>query len=159
MIIHSPHLHNKPLKIKVSTTTDTLIISDPYTMFMMEGLIGRDQAVDWSVWIDESEYAPEILKQMEDIKNRIFKAKDSKSAYEEIQKIRRNHSKILIIVSERTSTWLKQDKRMFIWWPPKGVDMKLFDKFEDERYFDLVYHVDNKIYIFEVKDIMENIAE
>ena len=53
MIIHPPHLRNKSLKIKVSTTSDTLLISDPYTMFMMEGLTGRDQAVDWRVWIDE----------------------------------------------------------------------------------------------------------
>lgn len=152
IIIHPPTLGGKATVLELSTTNDTLLISDPYTMFMMQGLTGRDQAIDGRVWIDENEYAPELIEQMENIKYNIFLANNSEIAHKEIQNVKRNHENIFIIVSERTSQWLKTDDKMFIWRPPRKLDNKSLDIFNDKRYFELVYSEDDRIYIY--KDLM-----
>jgi len=64
--IHSPTLRGIRY-IEVPLTRDTLIISDPYTMWLLEGLTGRDDAIDERVFIYENEYSLEAIHQMENV--------------------------------------------------------------------------------------------
>jgi len=150
--IHDPTLgHARELTIPL--TNDTLIISDPYTMFLMNGLTGRDQAIDERVFIYEEEYAPEALQQMKNIKEKIFMANSSEAAYKEIQKVKREHSVVLIVLSEKTYWWSLSDNTFILFTQTHLLhDSRLLELFDDERFFQLVYNIEGEIYIFSVKN-------
>lgn len=148
MIENTPHIGTR--HVKISKTNDTLLISDPYTMFMMSKLSGRDQVVDAPVWVYEPEYHESSIEQMQNLKKNVFLAKNSSDAYKGIQRIKRNHTVNLIIINSRTSHWLKQDKKQFIWWPSGKIDWELFNKFYDGNYFTLLHNEGDDIYVFGV---------
>jgi len=146
--LHAPKLTYTKI---IPRTEDTLIISDPYTMFIMSGISGRDVAIDEKAFIDEQEYAIETLQQMDFIKTQIFMANSSSEAYNSILDIRRDHRVVLIVISGRTFEWINSDKRFVKSFKPVDIDtfMKNFTIFQDKEYFTPFYQYGN-IIIFKV---------
>jgi hypothetical protein len=146
LAVHPPPLRGRA-KFVEPFNDDTLIISDPYTMFMLGSLTGRDIFLYNRVWIEESSYSPEVRGQMDFLKNIVFKQTNNSLLYDYILENRRNHTELLIVISDRTSEWLKRDNH-FITFPRGKIDKSLFTIFNDSKYFSLVYKIDDKIYVF-----------
>lgn len=139
----------KTRELNVPLTNDTLIISDPLTMYLLQGFTGRDIAVDERVFIYENEYAKEALQQMEQIRL-IFLSGSSQSAYERIKNISRNHTEVLIVFSERTYAWLHSESH-FIFFAPTVTGLTFPSIFADPRFFELSLSSD-KLFIFRVRN-------
>ncbi|MHA1409208.1 MAG: hypothetical protein ACTSQY_02605 [Candidatus Odinarchaeia archaeon] len=133
-------------KGQVALSKDTLIISDPYTMFMLEGLTGKPQALNERVWIDENMYSPEAIELMKNIKEVFMEGCDT---YKKLNDLKGNFSTILIVITERTSIWTKKNN-MFIWYPPSELDKNILSSFNDTHYYELVYCIPEKAYVFRV---------
>ncbi len=65
---------------------------------------------------------------------------------------------IIVVISPRTSKWLEQ-RGYFGYFdkisPRESVNLSLFKSILDNKYFELIKIVDNKVYIFRVKEIYE----
>lgn len=139
-------------EIKIPLTEDTLIISDPYSMWVLEGLSGRKQLIDQRAFINLNEYSNESVNRMQYIKHNLFLADNSKDAYELINKLKFMHDPVLIIVNPRTSVWVLNTgiSNQFFYNPPsKLATTTPFKKFYDKNYFTLLYSSSqDDLYIF-----------
>ncbi len=133
---------------QVAQSKQTLIVSDPYTMFMLEGLTGRSQVIDKRVWVDERKYPLESVELMRRLKEEVFMA-NSSTAYKNLIGLKGEFSTVLVVVTERTSAWINRDK-MFIRYPPSKFDKKALAPFNNTLYFKLVYYIPNKAYVFQM---------
>jgi len=123
--------------VSIQNSKDTLILSDPYTMIMMEGLTGREQPIIERAWVNPKAYSNKSLKIVENIKS-ILCSSTSEEAYNKIASLNKNHSTILIIISKRTNTWLEGDE-IFVWYPDNKINKKYLEIFDNENLFIEVY--------------------
>jgi len=142
--LHDPRYEIEDIrKIEIPLTEDTLIISDPHTMWILEGLTGRKQLIDQRAFINLDEYSNESINRMQYIKAHVFLSNNSKDSYDLINKLKFKHNPVLIIINPRTSVWIlnKDVSRQFFYNPPNKLATKIhFEKFYDTRYFTLLYH-------------------
>lgn len=159
-VVGDPRLRLEDTReIKIPLSKDTLIISDPHTMWVLQGLTGRDQPIYQRGFVSEKEYAPEWIDLMQHLRSTIFLSGDSKKAYEEINKIKQNHKVILIVITPRTEEWIKTENRnhqFFSGILPRINNLEKFEIFNNPTYFTKVYSLEDKTYIFEVNAEEEN---
>lgn len=160
--------------IKKYLKENTIVVSDLQSVVIFQGLshtipfLGRGMLT--------SELSKEQLTQYLFIKNDIFMAKDSCEAWNNLhklkdelktlksidpltkyyltktgkmQKVNKNLS-IIVIISGRTSQWVKSNEIGFEKFPVKNIDEKILEKFFDEKYFSMIYQ-NKEVYIFKVK--------
>ena len=140
-------------EVQVPLSRDTLIVSDPTTMWILQGLTGRDQVIFQRAFIGLKEYSPESIQQMQEIRKKIFFANSSKNAYEEIKKIKEDHHPVLLIIMPRTGIWGSTDEidKQFFYQSPKRIpNLNEFDIFKDKTYFTLLFSKDGEFYVFGV---------
>ena len=150
ILLTNPILRNETREIRIPLTNDTFIISDPYTMFLLQGYTGRDIAIDERVFTYEQEYSQESIQRMKQVKD-IFFSISSQSAFEKIGNLGRNHKTILIVFNERTFTWLQQ-KSEFILFPPSIRYMYHPYIFDNPHFFTVVFTIPRKLYIWQVRN-------
>jgi hypothetical protein len=107
------------------------------------------------------------------IKDNVFKAADAETAYRAIQAIKGvipweeryylEYSNInpenltfLVVISSRTVRWIEQESLDDVHLPEYSeVSFEHLEIFNDTRYFKLLYSIDEKLFIFEVKGNIE----
>jgi hypothetical protein len=131
----------------IPKTNDTLLISDPYTMLILNGLTGRDTALIERAFIDPSEYSKEALECMNFIKNNIFLAESSMEAYYNILRIRGSHTTVLVVITARTIVWMISDATFVVAAKPLSVVefRRYLSNFENKELFFPLYSADNVI--------------
>jgi len=140
----------------IPKTNDTLIISDPATMAILNAWTARDtplyEVSGMIIRSSEAEYSPYSLQVMDYLKHKIFLAKTPEEAYNSIQKIRGNHKPVLIVISGRTYAWIKSDRHFTGKNPAIDINSlkQEFRIFFDEKYFRQVFSTD-KMIVIEVK--------
>jgi len=154
--------------IKENLPENTLVVSDYRTMLLMDSLGNK-------IWVTgkgmhaQSLGSNESKQAINIIKYEIFKANSSEKVYLSVQKlpalihvqersylsytgIVSNDLGMIIIVSSRTVKWIEQegiDDVMDAQY--SKVDPKYIEIFENATYFELIYNVDETLYIFRVK--------
>jgi len=132
----------------MSERGNIILISDPYTMYLFKSLTATETALPEYVYIYDREYSEQSLKEIDRLRERLFSVYDSEISYKEVFRVGEGYSKVLIIVSERTATWISSGKN-FPSFPTTRISKKTQELFSDENYFNLCFNVDDKIYIFE----------
>lgn len=133
--------------ITKNTSNDSIIVSDPYTMYMMRQLTGRDVALlQKTLFIYDRSYSTESLEAMSNLRDYVFCSGNSGFIYSEVQKM--NYSQAIIILSERTATWINSG-RNFPQLPTARISSSMLSGFLNEEFFNLRYSKNNKIYVFE----------
>jgi len=128
---------------------DTILISDPYTMYMLHKLTGRDNGLlEKDLFIYDFAYSEESLQDMKHLRERLFLAGHPEIAYREARARGKGYSTVLIILSKRTATWILSG-RNFPQLPTADISESMMKCFLDEEYFNLRFNVGNKIFIFE----------
>jgi len=135
---------------QTSLIHDALILSDPYTMFMLEGLTGIPQAVSVRIWVDENEYPSYVLKEFEEIKKNVF-LNGSDVAYFWIYSKWGYYSNIMIVFSERTYLWIERSNIFFVWYPINLTKLLLPLSLNDSLYYEVIYYKPYKFFILKVK--------
>ncbi len=163
--------------ITLNTPKDTIIFSDPYTANSIKFISFRNDYFAPG-WLSEIEYSNQSIKNMDKMKE-IFDTENGEELYkkmmnfkEEIleQNIEQGNLKIVptkwinidspiyIVVSGRTCEWLRSEKRIVVTYSvPTNFEIneQCINKFNDKRFFEQVYADENKIYIFKLKNQIE----
>ncbi len=140
--------------IEIPIINYTIIISDPFTMYMIESITGLKQIIPERAFIYEFEYSNESLSLMSNLR-KILLYGNSFDIYHKILNLVSKYYKykhVLIIISERTIAWL-HTKKQFVNFIPKPVNVtvrSIISKLSDPRYFKLVYNIRDKLYIYEL---------
>jgi hypothetical protein len=145
------------------------IVSDPLTMRIFTSLDNRE-------WIIEHSMNPIFFTQagqcvVTDIRNNILLSSDSETAYDHLMNLTSTvpydekgylnlkdgipNPNLILIFSGRTAYWLDKSEGISmpsVFFPfSYKVDTKHIFQFLDTKFFDLIYKVDQQIYIFAVK--------
>jgi len=156
------------LWLKENTPENTKIISDYRTMVLIIPLSNK-------IWLTDRQMnvlsLPDEDRQLVSyIKNNIFLAPDSKHAYEAIWNLSNripwqenpflectglseSNITFVVIISARTVKWIEQQGIIDVAFPQYvNVNPKYLEIFLDTNYFELLLNIDDKIYVFKVKD-------
>ncbi|MEM3550225.1 MAG: hypothetical protein QXV01_03950 [Candidatus Bathyarchaeia archaeon] len=154
--------YDAALFIRASTPKNAVIISDSFTMWVLAPLSNRIWIVERSMnWKEMG------IQTLTSIKNDVFSAPDSRTAYENLHKLSekipysevdymqrtgKSNLSYIIIISVRTSQWVnREDYLGFQYTLDEEIDPRLLNVFLDPRYFTLLYKIDGKIYVFMAK--------
>lgn len=155
--------------IQDNTPENTRIISDFQTMQVLTPLSNRI----WNVGrqMIKRELSEKEVGQMHTIKNDIFLANNSHIAhskiysfvgneqfedkkYLEYTQISETEPTFIVVITPKTSLWLTKSTIDPISNPVHGVvDPKTLKTFMDENYFELIYQLDEEVYIFKAKQL------
>lgn len=143
----------------IPKTNDTLLISDPYTMFVIGGITGLNTALIERSFIIDTEYSREALDRMDFVKNNIFLARNPLEAYNNIISIKDSHNEIFLIITERTVAWMNSNDRFTVSADPLPADLfrSYLSIFADKKLFIPIYYADNVV-IYKVNlDILDEV--
>ncbi len=151
---------------KKNTGHDARIISDPFTMFVINGLADKISLVRLSMHIHE---LPEHEQYKIYLIKKLFLSENSTEAYSIIRKIanfsppltdllymdaigiQAKNITLYIVLTARTVSWIRSSTLELIYVPVyRNIPEKILLAFSDEKYFKLVYQGDY-FYIWMVK--------
>lgn len=153
--------------LRENTKETEVILSDYWTMMLLNPISNK-------IWLTSRQMYATVSTRTQMrllyIKNDVFNASDSKAAYGNIliyskhfdldwtEKCYADYAGIdpekltfLVIVSSRTVKWLEQNVPDVKYPQYSSVPLKYLKMFNDAQYFQLIYTVDERIYIYKVK--------
>jgi hypothetical protein len=165
----TPYEYDIAIWLRENTKEIEVIISDYWTMMLLNPLSNK-------IWLTDRQFMAKDLDLeykylLEEIRNDIFKAPNSSEAYKKIrfmtEKLRngidwtekyycdyagisRESITFLIVLSSRTVKWLETGDLDIMEPQYSGVDPHYLTTFNNTRYFKLLTHISNQIYVFEV---------
>ena len=157
------------LWLRYHTRETDLIISDYWTMMLLNPISNHIWITDKKMFA--SDLDPEYIPILNRLRNEVFKASSSREAYEALL----NLSKIiiaeidwveqyyincmnisidrlgfLIVITPRTVTWIEYNISDVITPSFSYVNQKYLLIFNDTNYFDLVFFIPQKVYVFKL---------
>ncbi len=108
-----------------NTTAETIIVSDPLTMFMLEGLACRPQIAETRRWIAISEYSAEDRARLWLLHPAVFHLDlEPNQVLTGICRLTsdRTFERIALVVHERTAGWAEAGLLPFLTGPPRDVE-------------------------------------
>ena len=152
-----------------STLAGARVVSDPLTMRIFTSLGNRDALLEHSM--NTIFFTPEGQAVVSDIRNQILSQSDSKNVYTEIMKLNNTvpydekgyinlkggvpDQGFIVVFSARTQYWLDKTNGIEIpsvFFPfSYKVNANHMFQFLDTRYFQLLYKVDQEIYVYFVR--------
>ena len=100
--------------ISENIPSDWVIVSDPMTMFLTQGLTLNPQVAQKRAWVAESEYTPEDQERLFSVSQLVFGAPSTKAASEQIALLTGDHPGAVLVISTRTLTWLFDPDNLFV---------------------------------------------
>jgi len=159
--------------IKDNTPKNTFVISDPASIGILIGYSNRKMSDDLEVTrggkFPTIKLADIVIPQVQvfiEYLMTTFKEKESANAYRNIKEITNMSNNSIVVVSKRTIYWIENNysdyrcARSCTWYPyskTKGniSEFSHFKKFFNSTYFELIYKDEDKIYIFKLKNQIE----
>jgi hypothetical protein len=94
--------------LRSSTGRETLIVSDPMTMFLLEGLAYRPQIAEKRAWIAISEYADIDRERLAGVRNGIFgpALTPAQSLVNACALSGRTFDAVALVLTRRTAAWV-----------------------------------------------------
>ncbi len=158
--------------IRENTPKKTLIISDPATMGIVPGCSNRKISNDPAITkggrypsvLLNAPIEPPLQQYIEDLRG-IFMENYTANVYRDIKEIS-EFDNVLVVISKRTLFWIENNysdykcERSCMLYPYSRTNKNIsdfphFKKFFNSDYFELVFEVPNKIYIFKFKNSHE----
>lgn len=104
------------------------IVSDPMTMFFMEGLTFHPQVAHKRAWVSESEYSLEDRGRLRWVYSLVFRAPTLDAALDEIESLTQDHPGFVLVISQRTLDWYLNPRDLFRRsWPGDRVALNADD--------------------------------
>ena len=82
------------------------VVSDPLTMFFMEGLTFNPQVAIKRAWVSESEYSEEDRLRLRSLASEVFNAPTVEEALEKVESLTAAHPGYVLVISQRTIDWI-----------------------------------------------------
>ena len=158
------------LWLRDHTPQTSRIMSDYKTMLFLTPLSNK-------IWLTSKQMHGSIATTYHQtlwlIKYKVFRAADAETAYRTIQAltsvvpweeryyleysgINPENLTFIVILSSRTVRWIEQENLDDVHSPEySNVSSEYLEVFNDTRYFKLIYSVDEKLFVFEVKERTE----
>ena len=92
---------------------DWAIVSDPATMFVMEGMTFHPQVIEKRRWVAESEYRKEDQERLRSVFALVFGAPTEQQTLEGMSSLTQGHEGAVLIFSNRTLMWLADPSNLF----------------------------------------------
>jgi hypothetical protein len=92
---------------------DWAIISDPATMYFMEGLTLHPQVAQKRAWVAESEYSVEDRDRLHSLDATVFRAPTMDEAVARMEFLTRDHPGFVLVISDRTLDWFLNPEDLF----------------------------------------------
>jgi len=131
--------------------SNIVVVSDPYTMFVLQGLTGIKTPFSTRAWVMEEEYPEEDLQIGENIRQ-LLKTHDDKIIYNGIRNIKKSKTKYnyILVINSRTLSWVSNQEVFFDLTPKLSYINKidLIRILNNSQYFYLVKNLDNKVYFY-----------
>lgn len=100
------------------------IVSDPTTMFVMEGMTFHPQVIKTRRWVAASEYPQEDQDKLRSVYDLVFAANSDQEAVAGIQQLTAGHQGAVLILSNRTFMWLTNPDNLFPLGRPLEYEME-----------------------------------
>ena len=135
--------------------SDVVLVSDPYTMFIVEGLTGIPTIMIERAFIYEEGYTPEALNIMRKVKY-ILAGGNITELKEYVKIIYPNAKRCVVIYTSRTHIWLNKENVFFVWYIPKSKfkisgNISLLTRLFEDNSAKLIYSIPNYAYVFKIK--------
>jgi hypothetical protein len=91
------------------TPEDWAVVSDPTTMFIMQGLTLRPQVAEKRAWVAESEYTVGDQERLASLDEQVFLAPTDEGVLAGLRAVTEKHDGAMIVFSYRTLDWLMND--------------------------------------------------
>ena len=154
--------------ISENIPSDWVIVSDPMTMFLTQGLTLNPQVALKRAWVAQSEYTLDDQERLYSVSQLVFGAPSTMAAREAMASLTEGHPASLLVISTRTLTWLLNPDSLFL--RARPVDMLLEKeplesfcgyrelapcpaRFLDSAEFSLVYSRDNVAILVPTDDL------
>jgi hypothetical protein len=85
---------------------DWAVVSDPITMFYLQGLTFHPQVAEKRAWVSVSEYTEEDQERLRSLAPLVFNARSVTAALPEIERLTEEHPGWVLVLSQRTVDWL-----------------------------------------------------
>ena len=148
---------------------DVQMISDPHSMHVFNELTNSIDLLEHAMTITEMSSIGQ--QQVEEIKQGVFLAENSKAAYDALRGLLEyelpfhnreyaslrnkdaHEPSLLVILSGKTSRWIESDSSDTILDPVmEDVNPAHLDNLDDLRYFRLLYQIDQRLLVFAVRE-------
>lgn len=154
--------------ISENIPSDWVIVSDPMTMFLTQGLTLNPQVAQKRAWVAQSEYTLDDQERLYSVSQIVFGAPSTMAAREAMASLTEGHPGSALVISTRTLTWLLNPDSLFL--RARPVDMLLEReplesfcgyrefapcpaRFLDSEEFSLVYSRDNVAILVPTDDL------
>ena len=131
--------------------SNIVVVSDPYTMFVLQGLTGIKTPFSTRAWVMKEEYPEEDLQIGENIRQ-LLKTHDDKIIYNGIRNIKKSKTEYnyILVINSRTLSWVSNQEVFFDLTPKLSYINKidLIRILNNSQYFYLVKNLDNKVYFY-----------
>jgi hypothetical protein len=92
---------------------DWVIVSDPTTMFMMEGMTFHPQVIEKRRWVAESEYEQAALDRLRSVYDLVFATNSDSATIDGLERLSEGHDGAVLIMSNRTLAWMAEPGNLF----------------------------------------------
>ena len=92
---------------------DWAVVSDPTTMFVIQGLTLHPQIAEKRAWVAESEYTESDQERLRSLRTEVFEAPTVDAALEKIESLTAGHTGVVLVISHRTLDWLLDPGSLF----------------------------------------------
>lgn len=148
LTLYSDYEYSMGIWIKDNTPKNSIIISDPETIYLMSGISGRQLIISIAMLVQDLQLSDQIKLKL--IKDNIFNSLDVDLAYN-YSKIIGGYNKVIIVISGRTAQWVSSLSYQFVQQPISFYEIPGFTKFFNTSYFKLLkQYGNNQIYAFEL---------
>ena len=103
---------------------DWAVVSDPTTMFFIQGLTLQPQVAEKRAWVAESEYTLSDQERLRSLRAEVFEAPTVAAALEKIESLTAANTGSVLVLSHRTLDWVLDSSSLFrLKKPRKGVSL------------------------------------
>ena len=146
--LYSYYEYNMGIWIRDNTPSNSIIISDPETVYLISGISGREIIIPTVMLVQDLRLEDHVILDL--IKNNILKTLDPEMAYNYSSLLGKENTAI-IIISGRTLKWISQNSYQFIQKPFSFYNTTCFEKFFNNSYFRFLKKFgEDEIFAFEL---------
>lgn len=109
---------------------DWAVVSDPTTMFVIQGLTLQPQVAEKRAWVAESEYTVSDQERLRSLRAEVFEAPTVAAALEKIESLTAANTGSVLVISHRTLDWVLDSSSLFRLSKPRGGASQEGDLFQ-----------------------------